>query len=100
MFQELGSAPARVVAAKFCDLYSLVRDHVNENPDATQAYTQSLLGGAKTWVSLPREEWAESWKHVKRPARALDEALCGRPDAGGYWEQLATTTPEIVDLAQ
>jgi hypothetical protein len=61
MFQELGSAPATMVAAKFCDLYSLLRDHVNENADATQAYTQSLLGGTKTWVSLPCEEWPESW---------------------------------------
>jgi hypothetical protein len=87
MFQELGSAPVSMFAARFCDLCSLIRDHVNENADATQAYTQSLLGGTKTSVSLPREEWPSSWKHVKRPVCPLDKALCGRPDARGCWEQ-------------
>jgi hypothetical protein len=52
MSQELGSAPAAMVAAKMCDLYGLIRDHVIANADSTQAYTQSFLGGAKTWVSL------------------------------------------------
>ena len=60
MFQELGSAPATMVAAKACDLYGLLEGHVIENADATQAYTQSLLGGTETWVSLPREEWPGS----------------------------------------
>jgi hypothetical protein len=83
MFQELGSAPATMVAAKFCDLCSLIRNHVNENADATQAYTQSLLGGAETWVSLPREEWPDSRKHMKRFACPLDKTLYGHPDAGG-----------------
>jgi hypothetical protein len=40
MFQELGSAPATMVAAKTCDLYGLREGHVIENADATQAYTQ------------------------------------------------------------
>jgi hypothetical protein len=55
MFRELGSAPATMVAAKFCDLHGLLRGHINENADATQAYTQSRLGGTKTRVSLPRD---------------------------------------------
>jgi hypothetical protein len=55
MFQELGSAPATMVAAKMWDLFGLMDNHVIENADATQAYTQSLLGGAPTWVSLPRK---------------------------------------------
>jgi hypothetical protein len=87
IFQELGSAPATMAAAKVCDLYGLIRDHVVENADATQAYTQSLLGGAKTWVSLPREDWPESWQHMKRPVCPLVKALSGHPDAGSYWEQ-------------
>jgi hypothetical protein len=64
MFRELGSAPATMVAAKACDLYGLLEGHIIENADAAQAYTQSLLGGAETWVSLPREEWPESWRHM------------------------------------
>jgi hypothetical protein len=87
MFQELGSAPATMVAAKFCDLRGLLRGHINENVDTTQARTQSLLGGTKTWVSLPRDEWPESWKHMRRPVCPLVEALYGHPDARGYWEQ-------------
>jgi hypothetical protein len=54
MFQELGSAPATMVAAKTCDLYGLLEGHVVENADATQAYTQSLLGGTNAWVSLSK----------------------------------------------
>jgi hypothetical protein len=82
MFQELGSAPATTVAAKFCDLCSLLRDRVNENAEATQAYAQSMLGGAKTCGSSPCEEWPESWKHVKRPVCPLVKVMCGHPDAG------------------
>jgi hypothetical protein len=87
VFQELGSAPGTMVAAKFCDVRSLLRDRVNENNDPAQAYARSLLGGTETWVSLPCEEWPEFWNHMKRPARPLVTALCGHPDAGGYWEQ-------------
>jgi hypothetical protein len=87
MFQELGSAPATMVAAKMCDLCGLIRDHVIENADAMQAYAQSLLGGTETWVSLPREEWPESGKGMRRPVCPLVEALYGHPDAGGYCEQ-------------
>jgi hypothetical protein len=82
MFQELGSGPATMVGAKFCDWYGLIRNHTNENADATQAYTQSLLSGAKTWVSLPREEWPESWKHMRRPACPL-ESIVWTPGHGG-----------------
>jgi hypothetical protein len=87
MFQELGSAPATMVAAKACDLYGLLKGHVVENADATLAYTQSLLGGTATWVSLPSEEWPASWRNMRRPVCPLEKALCGHPDAGGYWEQ-------------
>jgi hypothetical protein len=82
MLQELGSAPATMVAAKFCDLSSLLRNHVNENADATQACTQSLLGGTETWVSLPREEWPESWKHMRRPVCLFVKALYGHLTRG------------------
>jgi hypothetical protein len=83
MFHELGSAPATMVAAKMCESYGLIRNPTNENADATQAYPQSLSGGTKTWVSLPREEWPESWKHMRRPVCPLEKALRGHPDAGG-----------------
>jgi hypothetical protein len=50
MFQELGSAIATMAAAKACDLFGMLAGHVIETVDATQAYTQSLLGGTPTWV--------------------------------------------------
>jgi hypothetical protein len=87
LFQVLGGAPANMTSAKVCDLYGLLEGYIIDNADATQAHTQSGLGGAATWVSLPREEWPESRKHMKRPACPLVLTLYGCPDAGGYWEQ-------------
>jgi hypothetical protein len=100
VFRELGSTPATMVAAKFCDLRGFLRGHINEIVDATQAYTQSLLGGTKTWVSLPRDEWPESWNHMKRPVCPLVEALCGHPDAGDIGSNFATITLRIADLVR
>merc|ERR1711884_253302 len=53
MFQELSSAPATMEATKTCDLYGALPGHHVEQSDATQAYTQAVLTGTKTWVSLP-----------------------------------------------
>jgi hypothetical protein len=86
MFQELGSAPATVVAAKMRDLCELIRNHTNENADATEAYMQSLLG---LWAC----ELYQKWTHQSdRDLRRLicyvnttkDHAMigwCGDPDA-------------------
>jgi hypothetical protein len=87
MFQELGSALAPLVAREVCDMYGLLNHRIIERADATQAYTQSLLGGTPTWVSLPKEEWPESWKHMGRLVCPMEKAFYGHPDAGGYWEQ-------------
>jgi hypothetical protein len=59
MFQELGSAPATMVAGKVCDVRGLLNDHIIEQADAAQAHTQSLLGGTPSWVSLPKDEWPD-----------------------------------------
>jgi hypothetical protein len=64
VFQELGSVLAAMVAAKMCDLFGLIKNNVIDNADATKAYTHSPLGGAQTWVSLPREEWPEEWQRA------------------------------------
>ena len=48
MFQELSSCPARLEAAKVADAYGLAPGNTAEQSDATQAYTQSELGGPKT----------------------------------------------------
>ena len=60
MFQELGSSPAALEAGKSADLHGLFPGHDVEQRDAEQAYPQSLLGGAETWVALPRDRWPKS----------------------------------------
>ncbi len=104
LFQELGSCPATLEAAKVADLSGLVPGHKVEQADAEQAYTQSLLGGTPTWVRLPVDQWLDSWftKHDPKtpkefwpvewrkyhdPVCPLRLALYGHPDSGGYWEQ-------------
>jgi hypothetical protein len=87
MFQELGSVPATMVAGTVCDVCGLRNDPIIEQADATQACAQSLLGGTPARVSLPKGEWPESWKHMRRPVCLLGEVFYGHPDAGGYWEQ-------------
>ena len=57
IFQELGSSPAAMEAGKSADFYGLLPGHGIEQSDAEQAYTQSLLGGTETWVTLPRDRW-------------------------------------------
>ena len=51
------------------------------------AHAQSNLGGAPTWVVLPRDEWPDSWKGMRNPACPLLLSLYGHPDSGGYEEQ-------------
>ena len=67
-FNELGSSPASMEAAKAVDAHGLIKGHAIQASDADQAYTQALLGdevpgrGAfdckaktETWVRLPPE---------------------------------------------
>ena len=56
--------------------------------DGKQAYTQTTLKGAETWVRLPRERWPKSWiGKFKDPVVRLRLALYGHPDSGGFWEK-------------
>ena len=67
MFQDISSCPATMEAAKAADCYGMMDGHGTECADAEQAYTQSLLGGTSTWITLPPEEWPASWKGMRRP---------------------------------
>ncbi len=69
IFQELGSSPAAMEAGNSCDFYGLLPGNRSEQSDAEQAYTQSLLSGAETWVILPRDRWPASW--IARGLRPL-----------------------------
>ena len=85
VFGELGSNPATMQATQVCDCYGLLPGHKTEQADARQAYTQTVLGGVKTWVELPRDQWPEKWARVglTRPVCRLWRALYGHPDSGG-----------------
>ena len=47
LFQDLGSSPATMEAGKATDAYGLMPGHATQQADATQAYTQSKLGGCR-----------------------------------------------------
>ena len=65
IFEELGSAPPCIEAAKSLDAFSLFPGYEQTQDDAFSAYTQSfLLGrGVPTWVSLPYDRWPDWWKN-------------------------------------
>eukprot|EP00959_Pyramimonas_sp_CCMP1952_P097232 2032467-Pyramimonas_sp.AAC.1 len=87
LFQELPSCPATRQASKSADTYGLFEDHDIQQADARQAHAQSKLGGAPTWVRLPKEAWPGSWAGMIDPVRPSLLALHGHLDAGGFREQ-------------
>ena len=87
IFQELGSSPATMDAARAADAYGLFPGHAVQQSDARQAYTQAWLRGTETWVRLPRDQWPEGWDgQYDDPVCPLRLALYGHPDAGTDWE--------------
>ena len=56
-FQELGSAPPTMEAARCSDALSLLPGYEKTQDDAISAYTQAFLKGPKTMVHLPKERW-------------------------------------------
>ena len=93
IFQDLGSAPATMEAARTCIMRGLLPGHVVQQADAMQAYVQAELRGTETWVELPEEgwppEWVENGPPVERPCVRLVRALYGHPDSGTFWEKHA-----------
>ena len=84
LFQESGSSPATMDAAKACDAHGLLEGHDVEQADAEQAYIQSRLGGdTPTWIRLPPERRPASWSGYRDPVCPLILQLHGHPDAGG-----------------
>ena len=61
LFSELGSSTASMEAGKVLDAYGSQPGFACEQADGKQAYTQTTLKGAETWVRLPRERWPKSW---------------------------------------
>ena len=88
MFQDLGSSPATLDAARTADAYGCFPDHDVEIADAVQAYIQARLKGAACWVCLPEEARPAHWKgKYRKPVVRLIRALYGHPDSGTMWEK-------------
>jgi len=85
IFQELGSCPSTMEAARCADACGLLHDHAVQQSDAEQAFTQAWLDGTATWVRLPRDQWPASWANMTDPVCPL--RLDGHPDSGGHWEK-------------
>ena len=88
LFQDLGSNPATMEAARAADFFGASDSYATEVADAEQSYIQADLKGPPTWVCLPRDPWPKSWegKGFIRPVCRLCKALYGHPDYGSYWE--------------
>ena len=66
VFEELGSAPPSIEAAKTLDAFSLLPGYEETQADGISAYTQSFLRGTPTYVALPYEL---SLIHISEPTR-------------------------------
>jgi hypothetical protein len=87
VFQDLGSAPATMLAARIADFVALLPGCSGEVADAVRAYIQAKLTGVPTWIRIPREEWPSAWAKMRDPVVPLHLALYGHPDAGTCWER-------------
>ena len=61
IFQNMGSAPASMVASKMADCYGCMNGNVVMQADAQQAYVQSKIGGPPTYVCIPKYAWPPHW---------------------------------------
>ena len=55
LFQDLGSCPATMEAARAADAYGCMPGNAAQQSDAEQAYTQAMYVGTDTWVRLPKD---------------------------------------------
>ena len=88
VFSEQSSSTCLVTGIKTLDAVARLPGRSGENRDAEQAYIQANLGGPPTLVSLPPDQWPQSWRNkFRRPVVRLKLALYGHPLARLYWEQ-------------
>ncbi|CAE8637047.1 unnamed protein product, partial [Polarella glacialis] len=100
LFGDLSSAPVAMEASRMCDAFGLLSGHAIEQADAEQAYIQSPLGGAETYIRLPKELQPDSWKHMRDPFCKLVMSLYGHPDAGGFWQAHCKNALESVGFIE
>ena len=92
-FEQLGSSPPTFESARAVDALSLAEGYEQTQADATSAYAQTFLGGARgactpTWVRIPRHRWPKHWEgKYKDSVVRMILVLYGHVDAGGYREE-------------
>ena len=82
IFQDMGSAPATMAAAK--------------KADAIQAHVQSELKGPETWVCIAPEARTPAMKGMKKPCCRLLRSLYGHPSAGAIGRSTVTRILQVV----
>ena len=98
IFQDLGSSPATLEAARAGDAYGAAPGHVIEVADAEQAYIQAEMVGTETWITLPPDQVPKSASHLRHPVFRLHRALYGHPDSGTLWEKWCDKHVKSVDF--
>jgi len=93
LFQDLGSSPATLEAARACDAFGCAPGNATQVADAPAAYVQADLKGTPCWVHLPEDAWPDDpvlrakFAGLRKPVVPLRKALYGHPDSGTFWEQ-------------
>ena len=76
-------------AGKVLDACGHAPQNVCQQADGKQAYAQTALKGAETWVRLLRERWPKHWVgKYKDPVIRLHLALYGHPDCEKMLEEV------------
>ena len=82
VFADLGSSPSSMEAGRLVDAFGLRPSYEIQQSDAVQAYLQAKIRGKPTWILLPRDQWLESWRNMKKPGYRLNVAPYVHPDSG------------------
>ncbi|MFM7988849.1 MAG: hypothetical protein ACKPKO_57000, partial [Candidatus Fonsibacter sp.] len=78
IFQDLGSSPSTLQAAKVVDFYGCLPGHCVEVVDVEQGFMQADMQRDPTWICLPLEArpewWNKKFRHLRRPVCLLKKA--------------------------
>ena len=81
VFQNLGSSPSSMSAAKFIDYYSCLDGNDGAQAGAEQAYVQAALKGPETWEFIPPEGRPLDWNDIgfRTPVVRLRKSVVWHP---------------------
>ncbi len=86
MFTDIAASPSSMTAARaLIALTCVTAKSVVLQSDCIQAYIQSPIQGAPTFIRLPKQWWPAEWARFKDPCCRLRLSLYGHPLSGLYW---------------